>query len=75
MTFDDDFCRFEFPDGAKNITCKTIGLTWPPPEKVMVSKVKFKMESRSQLSDEVRKGMTHVARGAKYNLVDTETVH
>lgn len=71
MTFDDDFVRIPLPAGNANIRCKTIGVEWPPPERLLIampegSVLTFVRESFSVITDEQRSDMTHVCRGAQY---------
>lgn len=71
MTFDDDFLRIpvQIIDRNINITLKTLGLEWPPPEEISYSGLIYKRERYSEITDEQREGMTHVARGAEYSYV------
>jgi hypothetical protein len=68
MTFDDDFIRI----GMLNPTLKSLGLTWPPPPFIQINNHGelpdrvFKRVSCSEITDEQRAKMTHVARGAAY---------
>lgn len=66
MTFDDDMIHLEFPGGLRRVSCKSIGIDWPPPSTLNVSGFEMKRESFSRLTDEQRQGMTHVIRGAVY---------
>ena len=66
MTFDDDFVRLNFQGGTKIIRCKLLGLTWPPPEEIDIEGFKLKRIRLSSITDEQRKTMTHVCRGAEY---------
>lgn len=73
MTYDDDFIRIE----GSNFRAKDLGLEWPPPERMTFMDGQFReavegdkpvwiMHRRSQITDEQRKTMTHVCRGAEY---------
>lgn len=68
MTFDDDFVRI----GMVNATLKSLGLEWPPPPFIEVNNhgelpnLLLKRTRLSELTDDERAGMTHVARGAEY---------
>ena len=66
MTFDDDFLRLVFDHGVKNVTCKSVGIDWPPPPMLDVGGFILLRKSYSQITDEQREGLTHVARGAEY---------
>ena len=69
MTFDDDFCRLNFLSGPRDHTCKQLGITWPPADFIHISVFTFKRINYSKITDEQREGMTHVARGAEYEVV------
>lgn len=68
MTFDDDFLRI----GMVNATLKSLGIEWPPPPFIRINNhgelpdLLVKRVSCSEISDEDRAQMTHVARGAEY---------
>lgn len=72
MTFDNDFMRLE----GLNITLKSIHLEWPPPPFLKLyrpvatglppEELTYKRVRCSEITDEQRAGMTHVARGAEY---------
>jgi hypothetical protein len=75
MTFDDDFLRFTFPNGTTtHIAAKDAGVSWPPPEKMLVfdpstgRDVLFCQDSCSVITDDQRTTMTHVCRGAAYQV-------
>lgn len=68
MTFDDDHVVLEFAGGTKRYPLKQLGLDWPPPERINVMGFDMVQTRRSSLTDEQRKGMTHVCRGAEYFL-------
>jgi len=70
-TFDDDFARIPIGilDRHINISLKDLQLTWPPPEVLIYSGLIYKREHMSEITDEQRKGMTNVARGAEYSYV------
>lgn len=68
MTFDDDFIRI----GMIRPTLKSLGLEWPPPPFIEINNHGelpnrfFKRVRYSEITDEQRADMTHVARGAEY---------
>lgn len=71
MTFDDDYCQFRLTAGPLRITCKKLGVDWPPPEFIDItggpfSTPRFRRLRYSAITDEQREGMTHVCRGAEY---------
>lgn len=66
MTFDDDFLRVHFQTGVRTVTCKSIGVEWPPPDKLDILGFPFELVRRSEITDEERAEMTHVMRGAEY---------
>lgn len=66
MTFDDDMIQLEFDGGRKRISCKANGIDWPPPEILNFNGFEMKRKSMSTISDDDRKEMTHVLRGAVY---------
>lgn len=67
MTFDDDFLWVELAAGRhRHIACKAAGVSWPPPERVNLYGFWYQRERYSQITDEQREKMTHVARGARY---------
>lgn len=52
-----------------NLRCKDIGIKWPPPDLLTIEDGtgrKWKRTQMSRITDEQRKQMTHVARGALY---------
>jgi hypothetical protein len=68
MTFEDDMlllrtCGLERP---VRITCKSISISWPPPEQLILSGITFKRIRFSEITDEQRKGMNNVIRAAEY---------
>lgn len=79
-TFADDFVRLRLMVGQQNIPLQVLGLEWPPPERLTIldgGGVRGAVESdpaehimkrirMSEITDEQREGMTHVARGAEY---------
>lgn len=73
MTFDDDFVRVPMMVGEVNIACKSIKTEWPPKEHLTLGSDKggicYRRVSFSQITDEERAGMTHVARGAQYEYI------
>jgi hypothetical protein len=66
MTFEDDFIRI----AGMNVCCKKIDLEFPPPEELEWGGRTFKRIRYSQITDEQRETMTHVARGAEYEMVE-----
>lgn len=66
MTFDDDFAQFEFDGGTKRVRMKDIKVEWPGPELVEIHGFRMRRVQHSQISDEARAKMTHIARGALY---------
>lgn len=80
MTFDDDFVRINLGVGTFNLRLRDVGLEWPPPERAIIDKDGTFREATdgdpsflvmvritmSQITDEQRAEMTHVARGAEY---------
>jgi hypothetical protein len=67
MTFDDDSLFLQTPLGRRIVTCRYLGMDWPPPERVVIGEVCYLRESFSAITDEQRENMTHVMRGALYN--------
>jgi hypothetical protein len=79
MTYDDDFVRLNLVAGTVNVTCKELNLQWPPPDRIAIDGENVReataddpiwkvmiMDRMSEITDEQREGMTHVARGAEY---------
>ena len=66
MTFDDDMAYLQFDGGLKIVPISALGLSWPPPEKIEVAGFPMQRTRLSSLTDEQRKGMTHVCRAAEY---------
>lgn len=68
MTFDDDFVKI----GMVRTPLKNLGLEWPPPPFMRIDNhgelpnLFIKRVNYSQITDEQRARMTHVARGAEY---------
>lgn len=68
VTFDDDFLRI----GMVTATLKSLGITWPPPPFIEINNngelpnLLLKRVSCSEITDEQRAKMKHVARGALY---------
>jgi hypothetical protein len=70
MTYDDDFVRLPtLVAGDTNIPLVRLGLEWPPPEEVNFYGLLYRRVSYSEITDEQRAEMTHVARGAQYEFV------
>ena len=75
MTFDDDFCQFNFPDGErKTMKLKDNKLEWPPPERIAIGSIMFKRIAFSGLTDEQREKCPAVVRGSVYEPVDMKTI-
>lgn len=68
MTFDDDMLRVSTPKGNRDFTLKALRLSWPPPLQQTFWGQPYKRISCSEITDEQRKDMTHVVRGARYIL-------
>jgi hypothetical protein len=68
MTFDDDHIVLESAAGFQRTTLKAQGLTWPPPERIANAAGVWVRQSYSTITDEERAAMSHVARGALYQL-------
>jgi hypothetical protein len=79
MTYDDDFVRVHLSIGTPNLTCKAVGLEWPPPERICLDGKLLREATEddppdavlirdrlSVITDEQRASMTNVARGAEY---------
>lgn len=67
MIFDDDFLQLEFAGGTKRATARGLGFTsWPPPEKINVMGFDMIRVSASEITDDQRKELTMVMRGARY---------
>lgn len=75
MTFDDDYVQLNTPNGPMRATCKSLGIDWPPPEFVDLSggpfsTPRYRRVRYSAITDEQRKGLTRVCRGAQYVMHD-----
>ena len=79
MTFDDDYVQLLDANGKVigQVLCKKINMEWPPPPVIVVTgggpgspypvpTTEFQRIRYSQLTDEERKAMSHVCRGAEY---------
>lgn len=66
MTFDDDFVQVPFLTGVRRISLRSLGLEWPPPERLEIHGFGFQRCSMSPITDVQRSQMSHVARGAAY---------
>lgn len=71
MTFDNDFIQFNTESGPKRITLNSVQLEWPPPERIKILEFVYVLIRRSEITDEHRSRMRHIARGAEYQLVDS----
>ncbi len=69
MTFDDDYLCIETPVRRVNVSCQSLGIEWPPPERIEFNDAPYTRVSYSAITDEQRQGMTHVCRGALYQPV------
>jgi hypothetical protein len=69
MTFDDDFIRLPMMVGDVNIPAVRLGVEWPPPDELIINGLIYRQIRCSEITDEQRAGMTHVARGAEYEYV------
>jgi hypothetical protein len=73
MTFDDDFCQIHFLTGRhRNIACNNLHINWPPPEVLDYCGFQYKRIRYSEITDEQRDGMEHVARGAEYRPIEED---
>ncbi len=85
-TFDDDMVRLNLTVGTKTMSCKALGLEWPPPMRIYLgrygvreatdgdaSTFVLQQVSMSQITDEERVKMSHVIRGAEYNYPNLTT--
>ena len=71
MTYADDMCFFQMLNSRQHgVSCKDLGVRWPPPLRVIYMGFPYKLANRSYISDEQRKVMTNVFRGAVYVLDD-----
>lgn len=68
MNFDDDFVRLHTAVGTKNILLSSLGLDWPPPERISVNGTPFERIRMSDITDKQRADLTHVCRGAEYKI-------
>lgn len=69
MTFDDDFLQLNTEQGVKRLLCKKAGVEWPPPERINFAGFIYERARYSQITDEQRKDLTMLMRGAEYNLI------
>lgn len=65
-TFNTDFCRIQFTGGTRDLTCKQLGIDWPPPEYLEIHGFKFRLFNYSKLTDADLEQITLIARGAVY---------
>lgn len=78
-TFNDDYIQLELATGTRRLACTTVGLTWPPPEKLWLDEHGLRIAnaddneaevlvrtSMSIITDEERAGMDRIMRGALY---------
>ena len=66
MTFDNDVIRLIFDGNSKLLMCKSIGLEWPPPERITFLTFEMKRIRMSTLTDEQRAECEFICRGAEY---------
>jgi hypothetical protein len=84
VTYDDDFVRLHLGIGTPTLTCKAVGLEWPPPERIVLDgavcreatdddpdDIVLIRDRLSAIADEQRDSMTNVARGAEYFYAET----
>lgn len=77
MTYDDDFVLI----GMVQATLKSLDIEWPPPPFIEVNNhgelpnLLLKRVRYSEITDEQRAGMTHVARGAEYVPATSADLH
>lgn len=71
MTYDDDLAILTFEHGTLRPSVKSLGLSWPPPEKIEAFGIPMERVRMSQLTDEQRADMTHVLRAAEYKPIVT----
>lgn len=70
MTFDDDFVQI----GGVRTSLQSLGLEWPPPAFMRINNhgelpdLFVKRLRLSEITDEERAEMTHVCRGAQYEV-------
>ena len=65
MTFDDDFVLID----GKMCTCESLKIEWPPPRILVINEFAYRRQTRSLITDRQRSRMTHIARGAQYQLI------
>lgn len=72
MTFDDDLLIFQLRDGPLRLSCRELGVAWPPPGKLRITgaaplpDIEFTLLQRSNLSDAERAKMPRICRCAVY---------
>lgn len=71
MTFDDDFVLLP-TNPPKRLTCKSLGIDWPPPFELILMGVRMHRKSMSKITDPERHRMTHVCRGAQYEVAQVQ---
>lgn len=72
MTFYDDTLVFMFGANQVRLTCKELGLSWPPPGKLKITgakplpEIEFTLIGRSMMSDADRAKTNLIYRTATY---------
>lgn len=66
MTFQDDFVVFLTEGGRYHALLCNLSIEWPPPSRLELLGLEFVRARMSEITDEQRQRMTHVARGAEY---------
>ena len=69
MTFEDDFIQVTIQGKHHRLRCNQLQLDWPPPETVEIYGFTCKRMRYSKITDEQREDMTHVCRGAEYEVM------
>jgi hypothetical protein len=84
MTFDDDYIQYAVDGNVRRHPCKLVRLDWPPAETLNMRFLTWdgndahdityslKRLRFSSITDDERAQMTHVCRGAEYEVVSTE---
>ena len=72
MTFFDDTLIFHVSQGVIRLTCKELGISWPPPMKLKITgaaplpDIEFTMIGRSMMEDSARAKTNLIYRTATY---------
>ena len=73
MTFDDDHMIFVMLTGRpKRVFLRQVKFEWPPPLIATFMGFPFRRVSMSTITDEERKTMTNVCRGAEYHALEEQ---